>query len=203
MNSKHILLLFGLLFSLPLFSIKLPGYYIDSNGFKKNVFFKVEYWFLGLRLDYFALQSSIEYTENETWHTLYPEDCRAFCFYYKNDSIRYISVFNAYNLNTEPTEENIFLRQEIKGMVSLYRFYTKKLTINGFSLEEGWILQHNSGLFMIINYGYGSKKEYMRMFFDHPDLVAAIDGGSLDGKRNMKDMIIIYNTWHKDTLTIK
>ena len=66
-------------------------------------------------IDKEALQISVDYSLNDRSKNFYSSECREFCFVFKENSIKFLSVFNAYRINTEPGIDNVFLRPITTG----------------------------------------------------------------------------------------
>jgi hypothetical protein len=187
---------------------KIPGYYIDNNGLRIEVVFKVNTMKNKGELDLAKLQHSIEYYKNDSLETLHPDDCKKYSFNFFDDTIEYLSVPDIYFYDTSIYPAYIFLRPKIIGTISVYYYYTGSSStlyspnsgwVKSSTIANGWILQNELGPHIFIRSGIGTKEDFKKIFFDWPELIERIENGKLDG-HDMFKMVLAYNKWKVITM---
>jgi hypothetical protein len=101
-------------------AIKKKGYFINNQGDTNFVVFRIPAGLFSRTPAYEKLQWKIVYLDScKKHHTLKPGQVKEYCFNYKSEQIRMVSIKNSFNasLSGFKTDQDIFLRLVIDGQL--------------------------------------------------------------------------------------
>jgi hypothetical protein len=189
---------------------RYPGYYIDSEGFKKDVIFLIDPVLFSRQPDFGSITTGIIYYENGQCKRLTPGMCQSIFFRHGEEQIEFLSLPNLMVREFYNTD-SLFLRPKIIGQAALYYFYfnshSPALNIRNDGTafprkpgplsitKQGWIIAKDDGSVYKIT-RRSNRKDIAVCFDDYNYLAAMIRSGIT--KSNIKateNLVNEYNTW--------
>ena len=189
-----------------------PGYFIDKEGEKNEVVFKIEPVLFGKEPNFETILTKIHYTINEQKGKLTPDMCKSFCLFLNNEDVVFLSLPNLIGGNLI-APNGIFLRPRITGPAALYYYYysnnstSMSLAPNGSmrmqgsgpfgKTKQGWIIAKDDGKTLKITYGGARRKDLANFFQDYTTMAEMILNKETSGTviQDTERLVNEYNTW--------
>jgi hypothetical protein len=184
---------------------KVEGMIFYPDGDKEEVIFDLPV--VAGKINYFKLQEKVKFSDSfGEVKVLRPEKVKELRFTFNDEKIRMISLNKSDYVPGSPisSSENIFLKLEVKGNLSLFYYEGTELrnTQIGsyYSFIDNYILKKEDGSLLSSNLSTRTTNQFrkimMEYFSDCPELVTKIEKKEFE-RQHIREIVGFYNSYCK------